>query len=324
MVENFADRLLDAIDDKKNPSIVGLDPVLGKIPRHVLDRSEQYHGNTFRAAADAIYSFNVSIIDEIKDIVPAVKPQSAYYEKYGHHGVKTFEDTVKYAQKAGLIVIGDVKRNDIGRTSGAYASAYLGEVEIFEGRKEESFDADAITVNPYLGTDGIKPFTDVCREYGKGIFVLDKTSNESSGEFQDREFARSEGTTLSQAVAFKIREWGKELVGERGYSSVGAVVGATYPKDALSLRRIMPKAVILVPGYGAQGGKGEDIPNFLNDDGYGAVVNSSSAIDFAYQRAYKNRFKPEDFALASRQATIDMKDDITEAMKSAGKLPDGW
>lgn len=323
MVRNLADRLLDAIDEKKNPSVVGLDPVLGKIPEHIKNRAKRCYGNTAEGAADAIRDFNTLIIDEIADIVPAVKPQSAHYERFGPEGVKAYKYTIDYAKKAGLIVIADVKRNDIGKTSKAYAEAYLGETELFDGVKTSSFDVDITTVNGYLGTDGIKPFLEVCKEFGKGIFILDKTSNPSSGEFQDRKF--ESGEALSDAMARKIDEWGKELIGERDYSSVGAVVGATYPTDALRLVAIMPKAIKLIPGYGDQGGRGEDIPNFLNDDGYGGIVNNSSGINFAYQKEpYKNEFKPTDFHKASRKSAIDMRDDIVGAMKKAGKLPDGW
>ncbi len=317
---NAADRLMDAIDKKKNPSVVGLDPRVALIPDHIKKEAMKEGFEPFEIVHNAIIKFNHAIIDEIADIVPAVKPQMAFYEQYGHWGVRAMENTILYAKQNGLIVIEDVKRNDIGSTAKGYADGHLGMVERLEGTKTSSYAADMITVNPYLGTDGIKPFVDVCKEYDKGIFVLAKTSNPSSGEIQDKKLKN--GTTVYETVARLIDGWGKDVVGSRGYSSVGAVVGATYPEEAHRLRKIMPKAIILVPGYGAQGGTADDVVPCFNDDGYGAIVNSSRGINFAYQKEpYCNDFGPEQFAEASRAAALDMKDSILTALEKANKLP---
>ncbi len=322
-MKNFADKLLEAIDEKKNLGIVGLDPRIEQIPEHIKEEAKEKYGNNFKSVASAFMRFNEEIIKNVKDIVPAVKPQSAFYEPYGSEGIKALEYTIDFARKNGLIVILDAKRNDIGSTSKAYADSYLGEVKKFNGETETSFSVDAITVNPYLGSDGIIPFLEVCKEFGKGIFILDKTSNPSSGEFQDKRFEN--GNKLSEEVAIKINEWGKELIGERGYSSIGAVVGVTYPEDAQKLRELMPVAIFLAPGYGTQGGKGEDIPNFLNKDCYGVVVSSSRGIIFAYLKdPYKNEFTPEEFGKAARQAAINMREDILNALEKYNKLPDNW
>ncbi len=317
---NAADRLLDAIEEKKNPSVVGLDPRVASIPDHIKEEAMNEGFEPFERIHNAMIKFNHAIIDEIVDIVPAVKPQMAFYEQYGHWGVKAMEDTITYARSQGLMVIEDVKRNDIGSTAKAYADGHIGMVERLEGTKTSSYGADMITVNPYLGIDGIKPFIDVCKEFDKGIFVLAKTSNPSSGDLQDR--ILENGETVYEAVAKLIDEWGEELVGSKGYSSVGAVVGATYPKVGKKLRTIMPRAIILVPGYGAQGGTADDVVPCFNDDGFGAIVNSSRGITFAYQKEpYSKDFGPEQFAEAARAAALDMKDSILDALERANKLP---
>lgn len=320
--DNLADRLLYAIDDKKNPSVVGLDPRLWRIPDHLKQKAKEETDNPFKAAGKAILEFNKGIIDAIHDIVPAVKPQVAFYEKYGAEGIKAFKETIDYAKNKGLIVIEDVKRNDIGSTAKAYASAHLGEVDIIDG-KIPSFDGDMVTVNPYLGSDGIDPFLDICKENSRGIFVLDKTSNPSSSELQD--LVTKDDKKIYEVMAELINEWGEDLVGERGYSSVGAVVGATYPEEAERLREIMHNNLFLVPGYGSQGGTADDVIPCFNEDGYGAIVNSSRGIDYAYEKEpFSDRYGPEEFDEASRKAALVMKEDIMDSLERGGKVPEDW
>lgn len=302
-------RLIEGIKKKNAPVVVGLDPTLSNIPKKILDKAIKERGETLEAASDAIIEYNKAIVDGICDLVPAVKPQIAMYEQFGIPGLTAFTETVNYCRKKGLIIIGDVKRGDIGSTSTAYAKAHLGKVKI--GNTEiPVFNEDFCTVNPYLGSDGIKPFIDECNGNDKGIFVLVKTSNPSSGEFQDR-VLHDEDSTLYEAVGFKVNEWAK-LSMDGTYSNVGAVVGATYPKMGEILRRIMPKSFILVPGYGAQGGSGKDLKPFFNEDGLGAIVNSSRGIIAAYKNEKYIRFGEDGFADAARAATIDMIDDIRQ------------
>ena len=325
---NIIDKLLGKIDEKQNPCVVGLDPVLERIPKHLIN------GNSFEDIAEAFKKFNFAIIDAVCDLVPAVKPQIAFYEKYGSEGVKAFKDTVDYARSKGLIVIEDGKRNDIGSTAQAYADGHLGVVKT-QSSDKPSFNLDFLTVNPYLGSDGIKPFVDVCKEHGKGIFILVKTSNPSSGEFQDRlveanpderEEMISKGievydkTQLYNLVALYVNKYAQQFIGARGYSPIGAVVGATYPEQAETLRKIMPNSFFLVPGYGTQGGGGEGVVPCFNKDGYGAVVNSSRGIIFAHEKFGD----PERFAEAAREATKEMIKDIVGALARAGKLPEKW
>ena len=292
------------------PIVVGLDPMLKFVPEHIKEKAFKEFGETLEGAAEAIFQFNKGIVDAVCDLIPAVKPQIAMYEQFGIPWLSAFAKTVAYCKEKGLIVIGDIKRGDIGSTSSAYATGHLGKVTI-GSKSYYGFDEDFVTVNPYLGSDGVKPFIDVCKEEKKGIFVLVKTSNPSSGEFQDRII---DGKPLYEHVGKMVDEWGKELMGD-AYSYVGAVVGATYPEMGKILRDIMPKAYILVPGYGAQGGKGRDLVHFFNKDGLGAIVNSSRGIIAAYQNdAYKDRFGPENYADASRAAVIDMKEDIAQAL----------
>ena len=302
-------RLIEGIKKKNAPVVVGLDPTLSNIPKKILDKAIKERGETLEAASDAIIEYNKAIVDGICDLVPAVKPQIAMYEQFGIPGLTAFTETVNYCRKKGLIIIGDVKRGDIGSTSTAYAKAHLGKVKI--GNTEiPVFNEDFCTINPYLGSDGIKPFIDECNGNDKGIFVLVKTSNPSSGEFQDR-VLHDEDSTLYEAVGFKVNEWAK-LSMDGSYSNVGAVVGATYPKMGEILRRIMPKSFILVPGYGAQGGSGKDLKPFFNEDGLGAIVNSSRGIIAAYKNEKYIRFGEDGFADAARAATIDMIDDIRQ------------
>ncbi len=322
-------KLIDEIVNKKAPVVVGLDPNLKFIPEHILSESYGEKGETPEAAADAVLKFNKGIIDATYDLIPAVKPQIAMYEQFGIPGLVAYKETVDYCHEKGLIVIADVKRGDIGSTSESYATAHLGKIKI--GNSEaKPFDADFATVNPYLGTDGVKPFIDVCNKNDKGIFVLVKTSNPSSGEFQDRtvydgedpggteELDRLEGAEgtsccpLYELVAKKVREWGEASM-DGSYSNVGAVVGATYPSQGEEARKLMPNTYILVPGYGAQGGKASDLRVFFNKDGLGAIINSSRGIIAAYTKEpYSERFEPKDFAEASREAVKDMIKDINE------------
>lgn len=292
------------------PIVVGLDPMLKFVPEHIKKKAFEQFGETLEGAAEAIWQFNKGIVDAVCDLVPAVKPQIAMYEQFGIPGLSAFAKTVSYCKEKGLLVIGDIKRGDIGSTSSAYAVGHLGKVAV-GSKSYYGFDEDFVTVNPYLGSDGVKPFIDVCKEEKKGIFVLVKTSNPSSGEFQDRII---DGKPLYEHVGKMVDEWGKELMGD-AYSYVGAVVGATYPEMGKVLRDIMPKAYILVPGYGAQGGKGKDLTHFFNKDGLGAIVNSSRGIIAAYQSdAYKEKFAEENYADASRVAVLDMKEDIAQAL----------
>ncbi len=260
-------KLTDKIKKTNAPIVVGLDPMLKYIPSHITGKAYEEFGETLEGAAEAIWQFNKEIVDNIYDLVPAVKPQIAMYEQFGIEGLKAFKKTLDYCKEKDLIVIGDIKRGDIGSTSEAYAVGHLGKVAV-GGKSYAGFDEDFATVNPYFGTDGIKPFIDVCKQEKKGIFILVKTSNPSSGEFQDR---LVDGRPLYEIVGEKVAQWGELHMGD-SYSYVGAVVGATYPEMGKALRRIMPKAYILVPGYGAQGGKGADLVDFFNEDGLGAAV----------------------------------------------------
>lgn len=316
-------KLIDAILAKNAPVVVGLDPKLSMVPAGILDAAFSTHGETLEGAADALFHFNCGIVDAVCDLVPAVKPQIAMYEEFGVPGLVAYRKTIDYCHEKGLIVIGDIKRGDIGSTSASYAASHLGTVTV-GSRTYAPFDEDFSTVNPYLGTDGVKPFADACREFDKGIFVLVKTSNPSSGEFQDRSVTLADGTSRSlyEVVADKVNEWGADLFDAAdgaanggGYSNVGAVVGATYPEMGAALRAQMPHAYILVPGYGAQGGRGKDLVSFFNNDGLGAIVNSSRGIIAAYQSdLYREKFDEAHYADASRQAVLDMISDINRAL----------
>lgn len=318
MASNFADRLLDAINKKQNPSIVGLDTTFHNIPSFICEEQKNKFGPSFEAIGASIFEFNKKIIDAVADLVSAVKQQMAFYEKYGPFGVKAFIDTSEYAKKRGLIVVEDAKRNDIGSTAQAYSDGHLGTVEFWDGLRKPCIDVDCITVNPYLGSDGINPFVEDVKKYGKGIFVLVKTSNPSSGEFQD---IKTESGKLNFVVmAENVSKWGEGTEGEKGYRSVGAVVGATYPQQAKIIRQIIPKAIFLVPGYGAQGGGAKDVMPCFNKDGYGALIHSARGIIFAYQTE-KYKTKQEDFDKAAKAAAEDMKEDISKALKDAGIFP---
>ena len=303
------DKLIERIAEKQSPICVGLDTKFDYIPQEFLSREFEKDALTY--AATNIFQYNCALIDAVADIVPAVKVQIAYYEMYGCEGMKAFRDTIRYAKNAGLIVIADVKRNDIGATATAYSSAYLGRTKI---REEEIpvFDADFATVNGYLGTDGIAPFVEDCRKYEKGIFVLVKTSNKSSGELQDIEI---EGKTIYDRMADYVARWGEDCIGVYGYSSVGAVIGATYPQQAERIRETHPHIFVLIPGYGAQGGSAEGlIPNF-DKKGLGGIVNNSRAILTAYQN---EKYAGLSFEKAAREATLAMQRDILETFAKHG------
>ena len=302
-------QLIEKIQKTKAPICVGLDPMLNYIPEHVIKKAFEEFGETLEGAAEAIWQYNKEIIDHVYDLIPSVKPQIAMYEQFGIEGLKTYVKTVNYCREKGLLVIGDAKRGDIGSTSAAYAAAHIGKVKVGSNHFS-GFDTDFLTVNPYLGTDGIKPFVDVCNEEDKGLFVLVKTSNPSSGEFQDR---LVDGRPLYELVAEKVVEWGAESM-DGTYSNVGAVVGATYPEMSRILRKLMPNTYFLVPGYGAQGGTAEDLKPCFNEDGLGAVVNSSRGIIAAYKQDKYKRFGAEHFGEASRQAVIDMVTDINRVL----------
>ena len=309
-------KLISNIKKTNAPIVVGLDPMLQYIPEHLQKKAFAEYGETLKGAAEAVWLFNKEIVDTIYDLIPAVKPQIAMYEQFGIEGLHVFARTVEYCKEKGLVVIGDIKRGDIGSTSEAYAVGHLGGVQIGNNFCR-GFDEDFVTVNPYLGSDGVKPFIKVCKEEKKGIFVLVKTSNPSSGEFQDR-MIKDENSTdakpLYEIVGEKVAEWGADCMGD-SYSYVGAVVGATYPEQGRILRKIMPKAFILVPGYGAQGGKGADLVHFFNEDGLGAIVNSSRGIIAAYKQEEYAKYGAEHFAEASRAAVIAMKEDIAGAIE---------
>ncbi len=302
-------KLIEKIKKTNAPIVVGLDPMMKFIPEHIKQAAFHEQGETLEGAAEAIWQYNKAIVDATFDLIPAVKPQIAMYEQFGIPGLTAFKKTVDYCKEKDLVVIGDVKRGDIGSTSEAYAVGHIGKVQV-GSQCYRGFDEDFVTVNPYLGSDGVKPFIAVGKEERKGIFVLVKTSNPSSGELQDRQI---DGRPLYEIVGEQVAAWGAEHMGE-DYSYVGAVVGATYPEQGKILRKIMPKTYILVPGYGAQGGKGADLVHFFNEDGLGAIVNSSRGIIAAYQQEKYARFGEQNFADASRQAVVDMIEDIGGAL----------
>ena len=303
------EKLIEKIEATKAPVVVGLDPMLSYIPEFIKKNAMEQHGETLEAAAEMIWQYNKGLIEAVCDLVPAVKPQIAMYEQCGLPGLASYVRTVQYAKEKGLLVIGDVKRGDIGSTSAAYASGHIGQVTI--GTKTfEPFGEQFITVNPYLGTDGIRPFVDVCKQNDRGLFILVKTSNPSSGEFQDRKI---EGRPLYEYVGEKVAAWGEDCM-SGGYSNIGAVVGATYPDMGRVLRKLMPKSFILVPGYGAQGGTGADLAPFFNPDGLGAIVNSSRGIIAAYQQEAYAGYGDTGYADAARAAVIAMREDIRRAL----------
>lgn len=305
-------KLVEKIEQLSAPIVVGLDPMLEFVPQQIMSKAFSDKGENMEGIAEAIWQYNKGIIDATYDIIPAVKPQIAMYEQFGIEGLIVYKKTVEYCKSKGLVVIGDIKRGDIGSTSAAYATGHLGKVTV-GGKEYRGFNGDFITVNPYLGSDGVNPFIDVCKQENKGLFILVKTSNPSSGEFQDQLI---EGKPLYELVGKKVAEWGEQHMGS-SYSYIGAVVGATYPEMGKILRALMPKTYILVPGYGAQGGKAEDLVHYFNKDGLGAIVNSSRGIIAAYKQKGYEKFGPEAYADASRQAVIDMREDLKQAWVAA-------
>ncbi len=303
------EKLIQKIKKTEAPIVAGLDPMLAYIPQPILKSAFDEYGETLEGAAQAVWQFNKGIIDAICDLIPAVKPQIAMYEQFGIPGLEAYKRTVDYCKEKDLVVIGDIKRGDIGSTSAAYAAGHLGRVQV-GSQSFAPFDEDFATVNPYLGTDGIKPFVDVCREYDKGLFILVKTSNPSSGEFQDR---LVDGRPLYEWVGEKVDEWGRDHMGSQ-YSYIGAVIGATYPEMGKRLRALMPQTFFLVPGYGAQGARGSDLTSFFNEDGLGAIVNSSRGIIAAYKQEAYAAFGEDGYAQASRKAVEDMAADIRQAL----------
>ena len=306
---NAIDRLIDKIKQTNNPTVMGLDPRFDMLPKCVTDKYDK----TLEGVSKAILEYNKALIDETCDIIPAVKPQIAFYEMFGIPGLEAFKETCTYAKEKGMIVIADVKRGDIGSTAQGYSNAFLGKTKI--GDHEESiFDVDFVTVNPYMGTDCVKPFIEDCKKYDKGIFILVKTSNPSSGELQDLKLEN--GKEVYMQVAELVEKWGEDLVGKYGYSSVSAVVGATYPEQLEQIRSKAPHTYFLIPGYGAQGGKAEDIALGFDKNGLGGIVNASRSLMCAYKsEIWKNQFTEEEYAKATRAEALRMKEELQTAIK---------
>jgi orotidine-5'-phosphate decarboxylase len=318
-IEHFADRLITLIRQKQSFVVAGLDPQVDALPSHVLENAYQAAGRTHRAAAEAFWTFNRAIVDAVAPFVVAVKPQVAFYERYGWEGIRVFTQTIQYARERGLLVIADAKRNDIGSTAGAYADAFLGAAPLGDDVAVPVFDVDALTVNPYFGADGVIPFAEVAKRYGKGIFVLVRTSNPSAGDLQD---LKTPPGPVYQVVGQLVDRWGEETEGQEGYRCIGAVVGATYPGEAEELRKIMLQSFFLVPGYGAQGATAEDVVPCFNQDGLGAVVNASRSIIYAYRLApWCDKFTEKEFTRAAAAAAAQMRDQVNDAVERACRLP---
>ena len=303
-MKNAIDNLIDKIKEKNNPTVIGLDPRYEMIPKCIT----QKYAPTLEGASKAIIEFNKRLIDATYDIIPAVKPQIAFYEMLGIEGMKAFKETCEYAKQKGMLVIADIKRGDIGSTAEGYSNAFLGKTKI--GSKEERiFDVEFVTLNPYMGIDSIKPFIEDCKKYNKGIFILIKTSNPSSGDIQDVKM--KDGEELYTKVAKLVENWGEDLRGEYGYSSVGGVVGATYPEQLEILRKVAPHTFFLIPGYGAQGGKANDIAKAFDSNGIGGIVNSSRGLMCAYKsELWKDKFTEEEFEKATRAEALRMKEEL--------------
>ena len=308
-MKNAIDLLIDKIKETNNPTVIGLDPRYDMLPNCI---KEKYGNNSFKDVCDGILEFNKTLIDNVYDIIPAVKPQIAFYEMFGPEGIECFRKTCSYAKEKGMIVIADIKRGDIGSTAEGYSNAYIGKTKLGD-REEKLYDIDFVTVNPYLGIDGIKPFIEDSKNHNKGIFVLVRTSNKSSSELQSLKLEN--GMSLYEKVAELVNDWGKELIGEYGYSSVSSVVGATHPFELKRLREIMPNSFFLIPGYGAQGGKAEDIALGFDEKGLGGIVNSSRGLMCAYKSdLWKDKFKDEEYGLATREEAIRMRDELNSAI----------
>ncbi len=316
---NFADRLSLKISQTQNPTVMGLDPMLEYIPASIRESAASQFSDPEAAAGEAIFQFNKGLIDATSDIIPAVKPQAAYYEQYGAAGYRALQRTIAYAKEKGMLVIVDAKRNDIGSTAEAYARAILGHSEIGQDADGKSIvrsflGGDCITLNGYLGIDGIEPFLKQCQANGQGCYILVRTSNPSAGDLQDLQLA--DGRTVYEAMAQKVAEWGQDFIGVQGYSFVGAVVGATWPDQAKKLREIMPNSLILVPGYGAQGATADDAVASFGPQGQGALVNASRSLMLAWK---KQNMTVEDYAAAARNEALAMRDDLQAALERAGK-----
>ena len=313
-MKNAIDNLIEKIKNLNNPTVIGLDPRYDILPNNIKEK----YSKDIEGACKGFLEFNKSLIDATYDIIPAIKPQIAFYEMFGVLGIKIFEETCLYAKSKGMTVIADMKRGDIGTTAKAYSNATIGKTTIGE-IEQNIFDIDFVTVNPYLGTDGVKPFIDDCAKYGKGIFILVKTSNKSSGELQDLKMEN--GEELYKKVAKLVNEWGKDLIGEYGYSSISSVVGATYPKQLQELRKIMPHSYFLIPGYGAQGGKAGDIALGFDENGLGGIVNASRSLMCAYKSdIWKDKYAEEQYAEATRAEAIRMRDELNESIKIVNKI----
>ncbi|MCL2708382.1 MAG: orotidine-5'-phosphate decarboxylase [Defluviitaleaceae bacterium] len=309
------DRLIDRILELDNPSVVGLDTRMEYVPKYLKEEAQKKQKEPLRAASDAVYAFNAAIIDSVCDVVPAVKPQIAFYEQYGAAGIDCYIKTVRYAKSKGLFVIGDIKRGDVASTAQAYANAHLGRVTGADGNDYAVFDEDFVTLNPYLGFDAVSPFIEEARKHDKGLFILVKTSNAGSGDIQD---VQTEMGMVYEAVAKKVMSWGKNDIGCHGFSMVGAVVGATHPAQASELRKMMPSAFFLVPGYGTQGGTAGDAGVCFNENGIGAIVNNSSAILAAHMKPEnRGEFGESNFALAARKAALEMRDSLRKHIPRA-------
>ena len=308
-MKNAMDLLIEKIKETNNPTVMGLDPRYEMLPECIKNK----YGKDVKSVCQGILEYNKALIDSVYDIVPAVKPQIAFYEMFGIDGMECFKETCKYAKEKGMIVIADIKRGDIGTTAQGYSNAYLGETLV--GDEYKSFyDIDWVTINPYLGIDGVKPFIDDCKKYNKGIFILVKTSNKSSGDLQDLKL--EDGKTVYEKVAELVNSWGEDLIGENGYSSVSSVVGATYPEQLKILRKIMPASYFLIPGYGAQGGKAEDIALGFDENGLGGIVNASRSLMCAFKSdRWKDEFSDEEYAKATRAEAIRMRDELLTAIK---------
>lgn len=305
---NAIDKLINKIRKMNNPTVIGLDPRYEMLPKYITDK----YPNTLEGISEAIIEYNRALIDSTYDIIPAIKPQIAFYEMFGLPGIKAFKKTCEYAKEKGMIIIADIKRGDIGSTAAGYSNAYLGKTKI--GDKEKTiFDVEFVTVNPYMGTDCVKPFIEDCKKYNKGIFILVKTSNPSSGELQDLKLKN--GKEVYMQVVELVEKWGKELKGEYGYSSVAAVVGATYPEQLKQIRKNAPHTYFLIPGYGAQGGKAKDIALGFDKNGLGGIVNASRSLMCAYKSdLWKNKFNEKDYAKATRAEALRMKEELNKVL----------
>lgn len=309
-MKKIIDVLIDKIKETNNPTVIGVDTRYDMVP----DCVKKKYPTDLKGMCDAMLEYSKTLIDETYDIIPAVKLQSAYFEMYGVEGIKVLKTMINYCREKGMIVMVDAKRGDIGSTSKGYSNAYLGKNEI-NGKKEGIFDTDFLTVNPYMGSDCVMPFVEDCKEYNKGIFVLVKTSNKSSGEIQD--LVTADGDTIYAKVGKLVEKWGEEVRGEYGYSSVSAVVGATYPHQLKELREIMPHTYFLIPGYGAQGGKAEDIALGFDENGLGGIVNATRSLMCAYKSdLWKDKFSEEEYGKATRAEAIRMRDELNNALKN--------